>query len=102
MKFLVIGDKDTVVGFGLVGVRGLVADSETEAMKALKQAIKEQEVGIILITERLAKRIQTTINKLLINRRENHIILQIPDTNGSLSDRPSVEEFVLSALGVNV
>ncbi len=102
MKFYIIGDKDTVTGFSLAGVEGVEANSKTEALKALKQALNYKHIGIILITERLAKEIRKTIDNLLCHKKKCHLILQIPDVKGALQGRKSVEEFVLSALGIKV
>jgi len=101
MRFFIIGDKDTVTGFSLVGIEGAVAYTRAEALKALKQALNCRDIGITLITERLAKEIRSTIDELL-SRRKCTLILQIPDLNGPLQERRSVEEYVISALGVKV
>lgn len=90
-----------VTGFSLVGIEGTKADSGKEALSALKEAISCKDIGIILISERLAKEIQSTIDELM-TRRECILILQIPDSNGALQGRQSIEEFVLTALGVKV
>jgi V/A-type H+-transporting ATPase subunit F len=101
MKFYIIGDKDTVVGFNLVGIEGTVANSRSDTLQLLKQVLKRKDIGIILITEKLAKPIQLTLDELL-SQKKCTLILQIPDMNGPLKGMRSVEEFVLSALGVNV
>jgi len=102
MRFLIIGDKDTVTGFSLIGIEGIVVNSKAEAVKALQQNISRPGIGIILITEKLGKEIQNTIDFLLSNRKKCHMILQIPDTYGPLNGKHTVEEFVLSALGIKV
>jgi V/A-type H+-transporting ATPase subunit F len=102
MKFLVIGDKDTVTGFSLTGIEGLVVNSKTETVKALQKVIHRQDIGVILITERLAREIQKTIDSLLSYRKKCHLILQIPDVHRSMPVKHTVEEFVLSALGIKV
>ena len=102
MKFFVIGDKDTVAGFSLIGIEAIVVHSKTEAVKALEQAILRQDIGIILITEILAKEIKNSIDNLLSLRKKCHLILQIPDVHGSLPMKHTVEEFVLSALGMKL
>jgi V/A-type H+-transporting ATPase subunit F len=101
MQFFVIGDEDTVLAFSLAGVKGVVTDSSKEAIKALKQALCQKEIGIILITEGLGRLIQKTIDGLLCKKRY-HMILQIPDISNYLSGRRSVEDFVCSALGVKI
>ena len=101
MRFYVIGDRDTVIGFSLVGVEGTKANSDIEACRSLKNALNCKDIGIILISERLAKKIQPTINELMAQKKCS-LILQIPDANGALQGRQSIEEFVLSALGLKV
>ena len=102
MKFYVIGDKDTVIGFSLVGVEGFEANSETEAAVGLKQAIKNNKISIILITERIADKIQPIIDELLFTKERSVIILQIPDIKGKMPAKRSIEEFVLSSVGVKL
>ena len=55
MKYFIIGDEDAVLGFGLVGVEGRAAHSPAEAEQALSGALEDREVGIVLITERVAE-----------------------------------------------
>ncbi|UCH00875.1 MAG: V-type ATP synthase subunit F [Deltaproteobacteria bacterium] len=101
MKFYIIGDKDTVIGFSLVGIEGAVALSQAEALRSLRQALNRNDIGIILITERLGREIQPIIDELL-SQKKCTLILQIPDLKGPLQGRRTVEEVVLSALGVKV
>ena len=101
MKFFIIGDKDTVTGFSLAGIEGVVSSCRAETLKALKDALNCRDIGITLITERLAKEIRSTIDELL-SRKKCTLILQIPDMRGPLQERRSVEEYVISALGVKV
>lgn len=101
MKFFIIGDKDTVTGFSLVGIEGAVARSRSDALREIKQALTDKDIGIILITERIAREIRSTIDELL-SQRKCTLILQIPDLNGPLQERRSVEVSVISALGVKV
>ena len=101
MRFFMIGDKDTVAGFSLVGIEGAVAHSRAEALRAIKQALNAKDIGIILITERLAEEIGSTIDELLSKKRCT-LVLRIPDMGGALEGGGTIEQFVLSALGVKV
>ena len=57
MKFYVIGDPDTVLGFRLAGIEGRVADSPEAAREALKNAFTDKEIGVVVIPERIAMKI---------------------------------------------
>ena len=56
MRYFVISDNtDTQVGLRLAGVEGVVARSKAEAEKAIDSVLADDTVGILLITEILAK-----------------------------------------------
>ncbi|MGA1842104.1 MAG: V-type ATP synthase subunit F [bacterium] len=102
MKFLVIGDRDTIAGFSLIGIEGIVVNTKSEALKALKYAIHNKDIAIILITERVAGEIRNNIDNLISHRKKCNLILQIPDAHRSKPMKHTVEEFIFSALGIKV
>ena len=55
MKFFVLGDEDTVLGFQLAGVEGKVISTAEEVSENLKLAFNDKHIGIIIIPERLAE-----------------------------------------------
>lgn len=102
MKFFLVGDKETVLGFSLAGVEGVAAESDSEVLAALQQAARRSDIGIFLITERLAERVRPFLDKMLLRKKKCTLILEIPDRLGPLPERRSVEDFALSALGIKV
>jgi V/A-type H+/Na+-transporting ATPase subunit F len=102
MKFFLVGDKETVLGFSLAGIEGVVAESNAEVLAALRQAARRTDIGICLITEKLAERVRPVLDKMLLRKKGCTLILEIPDRLGHLPERRSVEDFALSALGVKV
>ncbi|MBN2372674.1 V-type ATP synthase subunit F [bacterium] len=102
MRYYIIGDKETVLGFSLIGIEGAEVETKPQIMKAIKKAIDRQDVGIILITERAAEQASDIIENLLCDKKRCHLILSIPDTKGPLKGRRSLEEFIHSALGIKV
>ncbi|MEW6381314.1 MAG: V-type ATP synthase subunit F [bacterium] len=102
MKFFLVGDKETVLGFSLAGVEGVAAESAQQALSALRRAVRRRDVGICLITEKLAEQLRPHINKMLLQKKGAALILEIPDRLGPLPGKRSVEDFALSALGIKV
>ena len=102
MKFFLVGDKDTVLGFSLAGVEGVAAESEAEVLAALRRAAQRSDIGIFLITERLAGQVRPFLDKMMLRKKGGALILEIPDRLGPLPERRSVEDFALSALGIKV
>ena len=67
MKYYVIGDEDTVLGFGMVGVRGTVVHDRVSAEEAFRQAIAERDIGILIITEKIADHIRSAVPCIACN-----------------------------------
>ena len=101
MKFFLIGDKETVLGFSLAGVEGKVAESEAEILKLLRKVKHCSHISIVMITERLAERVRPFLQSMIL-QKEGPLILEIPDRRGPLKHKGSVEALVLSALGMKM
>ena len=101
MKYLIIGDEDTVLGFGMVGVLGKVATSADEAQRAFDATLEDKDVSIIIITETVADMIRPTVNKYLFTVNFP-LIAEIPDRYSSKAGRPGIREMVNSAIGLKL
>jgi V/A-type H+-transporting ATPase subunit F len=101
MKFYAIGDRQTILGFRLVGVDGTVATGREEALEALREAVGLGDVGIVLVTEAVAARIRDEIEARLYGMGFP-LVLEIPDASGPAEDRPEIEEMVRKAVGLNI
>ncbi|WP_456367177.1 V-type ATP synthase subunit F [Thermococcus sp.] len=100
MKIAVLGDKDTALGFRLAGVHEVYAFEQApldlERLKnKLNELVEREDIGIILITESLAEKIELPDVKL-------PIILQIPDRSGSRLGEKALREIVRRAIGVEL
>ena len=101
MNYFVIGDEDTVLGFGLAGIEGQEVTSAVEASKALDTALQNSEIGIVIITERIADLIRPNVDRLIFSE-QFPLIVEIPDRNGKLSGKPGLREMVNRAIGISV
>jgi V/A-type H+-transporting ATPase subunit F len=101
MKYFIIGDEDAVLGFGMVGVQGRVVQSREEAEKAFNTTLENKDIGIIIITERTAELIRTTVDRYLFTSRFP-LILEIPDRTGPLKGRLGIRDMVNAAIGITL
>lgn len=99
MQFHVIGDENTVTGFRMIGLRGEIVETEDETREALEEAFASDEIGIIIITERIAAKVQEEIDEYLYGH-DFPLIIQIPDREGPIEGRTSIREMVNAAIGV--
>ncbi len=101
MQFFVIGDESTVAGFGLVGVEGETVESADEAREALKRAFASPDIGIVVISERVAAGLREEMEKYTFGR-SFPLIIEIPDRTGPMPGRVSIRQMVRSAVGISV
>ena len=101
MRYFIIGDEDAVLGFGLVGVAGAVARSAAQAREAFSAAMEQSDIGIIIITERIADLIRPQVDQFIFTRNFP-LILEIPDRRGSLEGKAGIREMVNQAIGIKL
>ena len=102
MRFLLLSDNiDTKMGMRLAGVEGIVVHEREEVISALKQAIKQKDVAVILIT---AKAVRTCPNVVAKYKMEQHnvLIVEIPDRHGGDSINEMMDQYVKDAIGVTM
>jgi V/A-type H+-transporting ATPase subunit F len=101
VKFFVIGDQETVLGLRLVGVEGSVAVDREDALAAMKEAVARDDVGVVLVTEKVAAGIRDEVESRLYGVGFP-LVLEIPDSSGPVPDRLKIEEIVRRAIGINL
>ncbi|MBD3180596.1 MAG: Vacuolar H+transporting two-sector ATPase F subunit [Candidatus Latescibacteria bacterium] len=99
MQFHVIGDENTVTGFRMIGLAGEIVESGEETREALREAFSADDIGIIIITERVAAQVQEEIDEYLFGH-DFPLIIQIPDREGPIEGRVSIRDMVNAAIGV--
>jgi len=101
MKYFVIGDSDTVLGFRFAGIEGRVVTSTAEAHAALKETAARTDIGIIIITEDVAGRIreEVTAVKLKVSRP---LLIEVPGPSGPSEKRRTLLNIITEAVGVRV
>ena len=101
MKIQVIGHPEAVLGFSLAGVQGVAATSTEEVNNALDSALESSDIGIILVTQDVARLIQTRMDQLQL-RSTIPLVVEIPGPEGMGPDQPSLSDVVLRAIGVKI
>ena len=99
MRTMVIADEDTVLGFSLAGVQGIIVTTEEETRTAFEQVTRQKDIGIVVITERVAQHVREAVDKWVIAGGQP-LIVEIPDSQGPQENRRTPHEFVKSAIGV--
>jgi len=99
-RLFVIGERDTILGFSLVGVDGFATDDPDAAAKKLDEVRRDPDIGIVLLTASVSREMRTTIDKLTASAALP-IILEIPDRL-TRPERVPLRELVRRALGIRI
>ena len=102
MKYFVITDStDTYVGLRLAGMEGLVVREEAEVRQAIGAAANDPEIGILLITERLAALCEDQIAPLKMTA-QRPLVVEIPDRHSAGRSSDSITRYIREAIGVKI
>ena len=102
MKYFVITDStDTQVGLRLAGVEGVVVREPSQVRDAIQAAAADKEIGVLLITEKLAAMCQDLIDpmKLTVQRP---LVVEIPDRHSAGRAPDSITRYIREAIGVKL
>jgi len=101
MRYYCIADEDTVRGFRLAGIAGQVVTNPAEAATALQLALSLPEIGIVILTERVAAPLRNRIETIR-QERESPLMVEIPGPDGPMGDHKSLLQRVQEAVGIHI
>ncbi|MDR1700243.1 MAG: V-type ATP synthase subunit F [Lachnoclostridium sp.] len=99
--FLISENVDTYTGMKLAGVEGVVIHSKEHLREQLQKAISDEEIGIILITEKFGREFPEIIDDVKLNRRLP-LIVEIPDRHGTGRKPNFIMDYVNQAIGIKI
>jgi V/A-type H+-transporting ATPase subunit F len=102
MKVFMLSDNThTLTGMRLSGVEGVVVHEREDILKELAKVKEKQEIGILLITELLAERVQLELNKMKLSQKLP-IIVEIPDRHGTRRPADFLTRYIRESIGLKI
>jgi len=99
--FLISDNIDTKTGMRLAGINGVVVHTHEEVRGALREALNDPEIGIILITEKLVDLVQDYISEIKLSL-QTPLIVEIPDRHGTKRSVDAITHYVREAIGLKI
>lgn len=96
----VIGDHDMVIGFRLVGVKGVEVNSSEMARRSFAEALERKDIAIVFISQNFSSQIRNDIEKARLERR-TPIIVEIPGSRGP-KEETRLSDIVSKSLGMRI
>lgn len=102
MKIYALSENmDTLLGLRLSGIRGTQVFELPEGEKLLDKLTKDKEIGIILITEKLAEGMRLKVNAIK-QKMTFPLIVEIPDRHGSIRGEDYITGYVRDSIGIKI
>lgn len=113
VKYHVIGERELVLGFALVGVGGTVASTREEALSAFLRAtgtesplpVRAPEEAdrplVLILTEEIAAMLEGEVREWQMSGAFP-LIVEIPGLHGHLPGRKTLTEAIREAIGIRV
>lgn len=103
MRFALIADThDTLMGMRLAGIEGVEVHTAQEVLEALQKAVDDPEVGIVMISPRLAALQKELIDEVRLHRNRP-LIVEVPDRHvGETAYADKITGYIQEAIGVKI
>lgn len=103
MKIYAISDNiDTNIGLRLAGVNGVVVHQREEVLEAIEEAHKDRELGILIITRKLAELVPEVIDELKLSAGLP-LVVEIPDRHIKKGqENEYITRYVRESIGIKV
>ncbi len=99
--FLVSDNHDTLAGLRLAGIPGVIAHGPEETEQALRKALEDETLGLLVLTERAAQAVPNRVAALR-QSGELPLVVEIPDRHGSRRPADFLTRYVREAIGVKM
>lgn len=101
MKFFCVADEDTVRGFRLAGVEGEAVAAAAEAERAIRHAVRQPDLGILILTDAVAADVRELVDDIRMNR-DRPLIVEVPGPEGPMPGRKTLRQLVQEAVGIRI
>lgn len=101
MKSILISDnKDTIIGLRLASIDGVLVKTKEETIEKLNEAVLDDGVGIIIITEKIFDEHTERILELKRSGKKK-LVVTIPDRTG-LRDKNFIMRHIKESIGIKI
>jgi V/A-type H+-transporting ATPase subunit F len=100
-SFLISDNRDTFVGMRLAGVNGVIVHSKEEASDMIKKCISDNEIGVLILTEKIVDMLKDEVTRLKLKSRKP-LIIEIPDRHGTNRGYDTISTYIKESVGIKI
>ena len=99
--YLICDNTDTQTGLRMAGIEGVVVHEKGETEDLLRAALLEDDLAVLLITEKLASLCPSLVSEIKLNYLKPLLVV-IPDRHGTSRPPDSITRYIREAIGVKL
>jgi V/A-type H+-transporting ATPase subunit F len=99
--FLICDDADTLTGFRLAGVEGVLVSDRAEAEAELDRAIKTEDLAVLLVSETVADMCRERVDAMRVDV-VRPLIAVVPGPDGKVKSRDSITRLITETIGAKL
>lgn len=85
----------------IAGIPGVLSHGRDETLKAVREALERDDLGILVLTEKAAAEVPEVVRELR-QSGELPIVVEIPDRHGTKRPPDFLTRYLQEAIGVKV
>lgn len=111
MDYFIIGERELVLAFGLVGVKGVSVSDRTEALDAFNKVTGQSEElssvvsadipRVLILTEDVSVMLEEEITAWQL-KGKLPLIVEVPPLEGKIKGKKSLSDSIREAVGISV
>ncbi len=99
--YLICDNTDTQTGLRMAGIDGVVVHEKSDTERCIADAVADESVAVLLVTEKLASLCPALINDIKLNYTRPLLVV-IPDRHGTTRPPDSITRHIREAIGVKL
>ena len=100
-SFLISDNRDTWVGMRLAGIQGVIVHEKEELMKIIKEVMKDESIGILILTEKVVEMAPNEIIEWKL-KAARPLIVEIPDRHGTMRSENTITNYIRESVGIRI
>lgn len=100
-SFLISDNRDTLVGLKLAGINGIIVHNREDALKEMKEAIQNSNIGILILTEKVVDILGDEVLDYKV-KSQTPLIIEIPGRYGTTRKFSVIEEYIRNSVGIRI
>lgn len=101
MAYHILGDTDTILGFGFAGVSGTAVDSMERAREEFLRLTADRTLQVLVLTYPVSAMIERELTEHRLSSKPPYVV-EIPDIWDTPIERPTLVELIQEAVGVKI